>query len=760
MKTMTIRIGALAGPILAPRRAGRALFASALPAAMLFLASFAFLLGGHANGDEAAAGQPGIWLRVPRSLPMVGERQELTAFIRYKTEEALEARVVFSVAEGERAGERPLAEKQAMLLPDAQEAAVKAEWTPGAAGDHALSARLEVRAAGGWEQAGEASQAVVATRRRLHFHHWNTRTDLVFITEGMVGDRRADVEDVVGYWIDRGVVAQSWVGGVYEWERMLPDVKPPARIKAVANNWRENLAEKPRRGMVIDELGNGSASQHLGEAIALTRQMEPEAYIAVYTTTVVKRVGMLKGMIKGLKAADRVLVESYPWGPSLDSIQERATVQYEGHRRRYETAVDAGISEKSLLSLAIGGEVTSWGAQNGITTPQELRRQLHWVRYDYPEMAGIAFYGGAAHLNLNEQLRAFYADPVLRAAQGENGVVRVANIGGDHAPAARIKLAAENARAREYEVEVPALKVDEEFAFGVIPENDGRAMRVVEIRAGDEPPAGLEKQLLPATEYRPGLYVLGPPMLWNWEPAEFRPGAQDAWPEPGPAAATVRNLLSRPPSAEEAAEEGQGDKKEDGTPPSLYYDIEETGGRSFLLTFDLLTSRVPDHGGGSIEVRLGEQDGTSSLRLQIIGLKDPVGGHAYSQILLTNKQEAMEEEPDYVREYMAVEIVPDTLYQYRVHYDSSGYVRVAIHGEGGEKLWDTGRVLTYGELAFDRMSFAAHGPRNRAGDALLIPGVKVEWERENEAIMLRGMRSSAEEIQGRLTGFDLNIYER
>ena len=28
--------------------------------------------------------------------------------------------------------------------------------------------------------------------------------------------------------------------------------------------------------------------------------------------------------------------------------------------------------------------------------------------------------------------------------------------------------------------------------------------------------------------------------------------------------------------------------------------------------------------------------------------------------LLTNKQEAMEEEPDYVQEYMAVEIVPDT----------------------------------------------------------------------------------------------------
>ena len=520
------------------------------------------------------------------------------------------------------------------------------------------------------------------------------------------------------------------------------------------------MAESPRRGMVIAELGKGSESQHLGEAIALTRQMEPEAYIAVYTTTVVKRVGMLKGMIKGLKAADRVLVESYPWGPNMDSIQERVTVQYEGHRSRYQTTVDAGISEKSLLALAIGGEVTSWGAQNGITTPQELRRQLHWIRYDYPEMAGIAFYGGAAHLNLDEQLRAFYADPVLRAVQGENGVVRVANIGGDHAPATRIKLAAENGGAREYELEVPALKVDEEFAFGVIPENDGRAVRVVEIATGDEPPAGLEKQLLPVTEYRPGLYVLGPPMLWSWEPAEFRPGAEDAWPEPGPTAATVRNLLSRPPSAEEAAEEGQGDEKEDGTPPSLYYDIEETGGRSFLLTFDLLTNRVPDHGGGSIEVRLGEQDGTSSLRLQIIGLKDPVGGHAYSQILLTNKQEAMEEEPDYVREYMAVEIVPETLYQYRVHYDSSGYVRVAIHGEGGEKLWDTGRVLTYGELAFDRMSFAAHSPRNRAGDALLIPGVKVEWERENETIMLRGMRSSAEEIQGRLTGFDLNIYEK
>ena len=150
--------------------------------------------------------------------------------------------VVFSVAEGERAGQRPLAEKQAMLLPDAQEAAVKAEWTPGATGDYALSARLEVRAAGGWEQAGVASQTVVATRRRLHFHHWNTRPDLVFITEGMVGDQRADLgEDPVGYWVGKGVVTQKWAGGIHAWERTLPDAKPPARIKAVANHWREGL---------------------------------------------------------------------------------------------------------------------------------------------------------------------------------------------------------------------------------------------------------------------------------------------------------------------------------------------------------------------------------------------------------------------------------------------------------------------------------------------------------------------------------------
>ena len=310
--------------------------------------------------------------------------------------------------------------------------------------------------------------------------------------------------------------------------------------------------------------------------------------------------------------------------------------------------------------------------------------------------------------------------------------------------AARIKLAAENAHAREYEVEVPALKIDEEFAFGVIPGNDGQAMRVVEIAAGDEPPAGLEKQLLPVTEYRPGLYVLGPPMLWSWEPAEFRPGAEDAWPEPGPAAATVRNLLSRPPSVEEADEESQGDEKEDRTPPSLYYDIEKTGGRSFLLTFDLLTSRVPKNG-GTIEVRLGEQDGTSSLRLPITSLElQERGGPAYSRILLTNKQEAMEE-PDFVQEYMAFRIVADTLYRYRVYYDSSGYVRAAIHGEGGEKLWDTGRVPTYGELAFDHISFAA--------------GVQVEWEPENEAIMLRSTRSGGN-IQGRLRGFDLNIYQR
>ena len=96
-----------------------------------------------------------------------------------------------------------------------------------------------------------------------------------------------------------------------------------------------------------------------------------------------------------------------------------------------------------------------------ITTPQEMRRQLHFTRYNFPKMPGVAFFSSMEPLYpmLNELLRQFYIGPVLRIEVLESGQVRIENIGGDDAPAARVKIRAGAQAAKILEIDVPPLAV-------------------------------------------------------------------------------------------------------------------------------------------------------------------------------------------------------------------------------------------------------------------------------------------------------------
>ena len=374
---------------------------------------------------------------------------------------------------------------------------------------------------------------------------------------------------------------------------------------------------------------------------------------------------------------------------------------------RYEHALRAGVGDKALLVLSVG-------RGDGATIPRELRRQLHWTRYTYPDMPGIAFFGSPIKYDLktDQQLYNFYINPVLRVEPSEDGRIRVTNIGGDHAPATNIKV---SVGADEVTVRIPPLKVKEARTF-------------------DLEPNGAKVE--PISEYRPGLYILGPPPLWNAEPAHLRPGALAAWPEPGPVAASGRDLLEREPSKGDVKESDDDSAAE---PPPLYYDIADTEGRSFQLAYTLRPTGIGN--GSEIVVRLDDRETDSRLELamrnngQIHGRGSP----GWSLLRIRNEQGL---EPE---EYLALGLKAGIDYRYKLHYDASGYVRVAIHDENDNKLWDSGKVPTYGEMRFDKISFVA----NRVAD----------WQPDEKAIDLKG-GSWQGAFAGRVSEVDLDIYEK
>ncbi len=675
-----------------------------LLAAWLSLLTARTVLG----GDQAA--EAGLRLSVSRSIPVVGEKQMLTALVRHAREPRTDASVVFmSIRDDNGGAERVMAEKPVMLTRDAETLVVETEWTPLATGDHKLVARLQAPGANGTEVLAEATQSVVATRRLLHFHYWSPVPELDYVTGGLVTQSRIDGwkphGNLLEYWADRGVIAQRWGGALWEWNHSGKGKETQERIKEVARSWNRAYPRWP--GIVIDELGaspENEVNQFLGAAITAAKENQPEQYIAVYI------IGFAGGerYLKGIEAADLILSESYLSRP----YTRDGAWDYPRHRR-YQAPLEAGFGSKTLLTLSLG-------RFDGITTPQELRRQLHWTRYTYPDMPGISFFEGAQHLvpYLNRELRGFYINPVLRVKAGEDGIVAVSNIGGAEAPATRIRVAVGEAGSRAVDVDVPPLDVDGAYTFALA--IDGEARRVVTAGALDgERPGVFEKRLRPASEFGPDVYVLGPPLLWNEEPAASRPGAADAWPVPGEAALVERELTAHEPSLGMAAD---GQK----TPP-LYHDIENTLGRSFLLSFTLHAEKV---GQDRIQLRLDETNGESWFELDV---------STFSQFSFSNQ--SRDRKRNVVQEYLPLEMEDGACYRYRVLYDASGSVRVAIHDAAGEKLWDSGMTPVIGPMRFDHISFRAEKG--------------VQWDAAGQTILLRGKDS-----RGRLADFELDVYER
>ncbi len=382
----------------------------------------------------AAPGE--LRLAVSDALPVIGGPCTLTAYINDEED----ASVVFEV--------RLADEVHPIGLPQNATDQVTRTWTPQHTGEHVLSVRVGD---------ARASQTVTVVKRTLHFHYWHLDPSLKYVTEGLLNDATK-----IAYWCDRGVMGQKWRGGKWAYQSL--ELTTPA---ALAENWIEPL-ERGWAGVLIDEMiAGGEIDEVLGDALIEARKRSPKIYLAVYTVA-----GGGEKKMRGLReAADRVLPEAY---------EEDDSRGYSRIVNRVDAVAAKVGMERTLVTLAF----KKW-----ITTPRELRRQLHFVRYRYPHMPGVAFFGSPPFSTdvFNTLLRQFYIDPVIRVEKLGSGDVAFKNIGGADAPATEVTL-------HPQVISLPPLAVDQTYTLSA---------------------AG--KPWTPLSEYRDGCFILGPPLQWSSE---------------------------------------------------------------------------------------------------------------------------------------------------------------------------------------------------------------------------------------------------
>lgn len=607
-------------------------------------------------------------LALPRALPVVGEEQNIVARIVYHGQEPKNVTLIFS-CEDEKSI-TPLGTPHLVaLVPEGGVVAINQAWTPARTGRHTLTAVLKATPEENAGVLGAASQTIFAVKRPLYFHHWDMHPSLLYVTEGLVGKK-----EELDYWADRGVLAQRWCGAAWPAEA---GIKTPQYL---SENWGD-ACRQGWPGIVIDEFGGGDADDEMrGHALVEARKLQPKAHIAAYTLSIIgkRKIDAFRS------AADCVLVEAYVGhaGYGYGRIQET-----------YDTAATNGLTEKSLVALGLGSE---W-----ITTPIELRRQLHFIRYRYPDMPGVAFFGVATPLYsaLNSLIEEFYLGPVLRVEAAESGLLRVQNIGGSDSPSTKVTIRLGN-RFSTKRIAVPPLVAGQsrEIAF-----------------------AG--KSAHPVSEFREGCFILGPPLLWDKEPANFRRDATAPWPKLMRTVSTLKEAFAVEPQWETEFN-SSGKESIHANVAAASFPITSTERRGCELRFDLKLTQ-PGHY-GHFQVSLSGGQGKSLLELSFYR-----GDHEsapYPKVLIKNPCGFA------VEERIAAAMEVNKPYQFVVSYvpESQGFVRVAIRQRGGQKVWDSGAIPTYGDLTFDRLRF---GILNGSGSAL-------RWDPHERAIFLCGADSS------------------
>lgn len=511
--------------------------------------------------------------------------------------------------------------------------------------------------------------------RQWDFFYWSLLPGFTHATGGMV-----KTLNEVAFWRKRGVRPFHWKGGRCQYSASFN------RISAYLEYWGNKYPQWP--GIAIDEFSgkNDTIDQLLGDSLIAVRERYPHLYLAPYCIGI-----SAPRVIDGLKKTDKIQLETY-----LSSSRGN----YKTITTRYQKAIEHQLTNITLLTLGINRD---W-----ITTPAELRRQLHFIRYHYPDMGGVGIYNSNPDYNkylladLNNLLQEFYSNPVLRMEPLANGKIVVRNIGSRRSDAAEIRIETGD---KELSRKIPPLESGAAFSL----EAPGNA--------------------IPVTEFTPGCFKLGPPMLYAEEPLRYRPGADKDWPTAGAPAETFACDFSTNP-IERTEQDGSFIK-------TAYCPARNTAGRNFEMSFDLQINQTAHY--GSIEVGLSSSGDASSILLNIYrGDGEP---SPRMTILATDSTGLL------TREEIAVNLA-QALYRVKIHYSTHGHIRAALLDKAGKTLWDTGEFPVYNPIGLDRLQFGVRPS----------PNSLLQWDAAEQKLRLRGAASPAYILDAHIDNLKIGIW--
>ncbi|MFC1678025.1 hypothetical protein ACFL3G_13325, partial [Planctomycetota bacterium] len=259
---------------------------------------------------------------------------------------------------------------------------VYVDWTPGITGEHKLFAQV------GDVNSDEVT--VFVPNQFTHFNFWGSDRDAKWVSSYFLIDSPSNSL----YRLRRGTFPLAYMYG-QAWSG------PQDEPNYVAYWESDTLYPDRSKGIMIDEFGGGGALDDLmGRALSTVRANDANIFIAAYSVSVPTSPS---DQADGLADANVAMIESY-------AVDWRF---YANKFSRYEDAVTAGLEDNALPCIAWGDTYAS--------TVKEMEQQFNYIRENYPNAPGIAFYGSASEAQRNaidDMIYDYFLGPACRFVDG------------------------------------------------------------------------------------------------------------------------------------------------------------------------------------------------------------------------------------------------------------------------------------------------------------------------------------------------------
>lgn len=512
-----------------------------------------------------------------------------------------------------------------------------------------------------------ASVEVPVVNRDLYFHFWNIPRSNRYI-QSIMADKKEDQE----YWLNRGVIPCRGASG-YQHASHTED--------EFFRGWSGDPEWGSSPGLVIDEFGGADdgIDKRMARALVRTRKKRPDLYIAVWDAWGILNDTLAESYVK---AADLVINEQY-----RDYFGE-----YFFFDEAWKIIQKQGLVDRAVIGISPYPNL--W-----ITTEQELRSQIRYIRKLAPEMPGVSFFGSPRpHLAepIDRAIRDYHLMPVLFVKKMSGETATISNIGGMDAK----------------EIELRFYTGDKSEQLGTL---------TLDLKAGEAKPVKLPPwtkhvEFVPRDDYT----ILD---------ADVRVGLDKKY----DAEFTMEEEISERFSSDPGLTILR-DKKENNQISGAYYSIPEMNERTVIVEFDITIAQTRMYGATSFALASGKTGAEMRTRFQ-----RHEGDRDIDDSQVRAKFSFKDDEGVLIRT-----VAERTLDQKKTHhvvmiYKPDDYVRLVVGKKRATKagdFWDSGKLKILGKASFDRVIFGVRPD----------PGSEVKYDRKEKNISLRGGASSYVQI--------------